>query len=96
MVDSPHKALNYCLQGNSAILAKRWMLINDVHIHKLNLCCSQLAFVHDELQFQCSPEHTTDLCSSLVLAAAEAGETYNLRVRIDAEAKVGRDWSETH
>jgi hypothetical protein len=28
IVDSPHKALNYCLQGNSAILAKRWMVIN--------------------------------------------------------------------
>jgi DNA polymerase I-like protein with 3'-5' exonuclease and polymerase domains len=96
MVDSPHKALNYCLQGNSAILAKRWMLINNDSIKQLNLCCSQLAFIHDELQFECSPEHATDLCSSLVLSSKSAGEFYNLRVEIDAEAKTGKNWSETH
>ncbi len=45
IVDSPHKALNYCLQGNSAILAKRWMVINQNNLKQLNLCCSQLAFV---------------------------------------------------
>jgi DNA polymerase I-like protein with 3'-5' exonuclease and polymerase domains len=96
IVDSPHKALNYCLQGNSAILAKRWMVINQHNLKLLNLCCSQLAFVHDELQFECSPEHAQDLCSSLVLSAKEAGEYYNLRVEIDAEATTGNNWSETH
>ena len=96
IVDSPHKALNYCLQGNSAILAKRWMVINQHNIKQLNLCCSQLAFVHDELQFECAPEHAQDLCSSLVLSAKEAGEYYNLRVEIDAEATTGNNWSETH
>ena len=96
IVDSPHKALNYCLQGNSAILAKRWMVINQHNLKLLNLCCSQLAFVHDELQFECAPEHAQDLCSSLVLSAKEAGEYYNLRVEIDAEATTGKNWSETH
>ena len=96
IVDSPHKALNYCLQGNSAILAKRWMVINQHNLKLLNLCCSQLAFVHDELQFECAPEHAQDLCSSLVLSAKEAGEYYNLRVEIDAEATTGNNWSETH
>ena len=96
MVDSPHKALNYCLQGNSAILAKRWMVINQQNIKELNLCCSQLAFIHDELQFECSPEQTDDLSTSLVFSSLAAGEHYNLRIRIDAEAKTGNNWSETH
>ena len=96
MVDSPHKALNYCLQGNSAILAKRWMVINQQNIKELNLCCSQLAFIHDELQFECSPEQTADLSTSLVFSSLAAGEYYNLRIRIDAEAKTGINWSETH
>ena len=96
IVDSPHKALNYCLQGNSAILAKRWMVINQNNLKLLNLCCSQLAFVHDELQFECAPVHAQDLCSSLVYSAKEAGEYYNLRVEIDAEATTGKNWSETH
>ena len=95
-VDSPHKALNYLLQSGAGVVAKRWMVINQDHIKELNLCCSQLAFVHDELQFEVDPTHAQDLCSSLVLSAVEAGEYYNMRVRIDAEATQGTNWSETH
>jgi DNA polymerase I-like protein with 3'-5' exonuclease and polymerase domains len=95
-VDSPHKALNYCLQGNSAILAKSWMLISHDNIKQLNLTAHQLGFIHDELQYECPESESSTLCESLVLASCQAGESYNLRVRIDAEAKVGRDWSETH
>jgi DNA polymerase I-like protein with 3'-5' exonuclease and polymerase domains len=96
LVDSPHKALNYLLQSGAGVVAKQWMLINNQHIQELKLCCSQLAFVHDELQFECDPDHAKDLCSSLVFSATEAGEHYNMRVRIDAEATTGNNWSETH
>ena len=95
-VDSPHKSLNYLLQSGAGVVAKRWMVINQDHIKKLGLCCSQLAFVHDELQFEVDPKHAQDLCSSLVLSATEAGEYYNIRCRIDAEATTGKNWSETH
>ena len=95
-VDSPHKGLNYLLQSGAGVVAKRWMVINQDHIKQLNLCCSQLAFVHDELQFEVDPTHAQDLCSSLVLSAVEAGEYYNMRIRIDAEAVQGNDWSTTH
>ena len=95
-VDSPHKALNYLLQSGAAVIAKRWMCINKDHIKELGLCCSQLAFVHDELQFEVDPTHANDLCSSLVLSATEAGEYYNLRCRIDAEATQGTTWKDTH
>lgn len=96
LLDSPHKALNYLLQSGAGTIAKQWMLINNNHIHELGLCCSQLAFIHDELQFECDPAHAKDLCSSLVLSATEAGEYYDMRVRIDAEATTGNNWSETH
>jgi len=95
-VDSPHKALNYLLQSSAGIVAKRQMVIVHNHIKQLKLCASQLAFIHDELQFECHPDHADDLSASLVLAAAEAGEYYNLRVPIAAEAKQGKDWSEVH
>ena len=95
-VDSPHKALNYLLQSGAGVVAKRWMVINQDHIKQLQLCCSQLAFVHDELQFEVDPTHAKDLCSSLVYSAKEAGEYYNLRCEIDAEATQGNNWSETH
>ena len=93
-VDGSHKALNYLLQGSAGVLAKRWMLIN--YNNTRELCCSQLAFVHDELQFECDPGHVDQLRTSLVRSAEEAGRYYNLRIKIEAEAKVGTNWSEVH
>ena len=95
-VDSPHKALNYLLQSGAGVVAKRWMVINQQKIKQLNLCCSQLGFIHDEIQFEVEPKHAEDLCSSLVLSALETGEFYNLRIKIEAEATKGNNWSETH
>ena len=96
LVDSPHKAFNYRLQSGAGVVAKRWMVINQHNIKQLGLCASQLAFIHDEIQFECNPDHATDLSASLVLSSAEAGEYYKLKVPITAEAKQGRDWSEVH
>ena len=95
-VDSPHKALNYLLQSGAGVVAKRWMTINQSHIKELGLCASQLAFIHDELQFECPPDQAQDLSASLVLSSAEAGEYYKLRVPITAEAKIGANWAEVH
>ena len=96
IVDSPHKALNYCLQAGAGVVAKRWMVVNHETVKALDINARQLAFVHDELQFECAPEHAEDLSKSLVYSATRAGEIYNMRVRIDAEAKTGKNWAEVH
>jgi DNA polymerase I-like protein with 3'-5' exonuclease and polymerase domains len=93
-VDGSHKALNYLLQGSAGIVAKRWMVIN--HDNTRELCCSQLAFIHDELQFECDSGHVDKLRTSLVRSAEKAGEYYNLRIKIEAEAQQGNNWSEVH
>lgn len=95
-VDSPHKALNYCLQSGAGVIAKRWMVINQETMREAQISASQLGFIHDELQFECAPEHVEDLSTSLVYSATAAGEYYNMRIRIDAEATHGNNWSETH
>ena len=95
-VDSPHKALNYCLQSGAGVIAKRWLVINQGIMNDIGICASQLGFIHDELQFECAPECTEDLSTSLVYSATAAGEYYNMRIRIDAEATTGNNWSETH
>ncbi|OUV34744.1 MAG: hypothetical protein CBC48_05470 [bacterium TMED88] len=95
-VDSSHKSLNYLLQGTAAVLAKRWMLINQNTMTEAQICASQLGFIHDEIQFECAPEHANDLCSSLVFSAQSAGEYYKFRCPIEAEATQGKNWAETH
>lgn len=96
ILDSPHKCLNYLLQSGAGVIAKRWLLINYETIKQTKLCASQLAFIHDELQFECAKEHAKDLSTSLVYSAAAAGEFYNLRLPIAAEAKIGENWAEVH
>ena len=95
-VDAPHKALNYLLQASAGVIAKRWMVINQANIKQLLINADQLAFVHDELQYETTPEYVNDLKFSLVWAAAQAGEYYRLRVPIAAEAKSGTSWAEVH
>ena len=92
LVDSPHKALNYLLQCSAGIVAKRWMVIaND-----FNLQANQLAFVHDELQYECEEHYAATLMETLENSAKLAGHYYNLRCPIAAEAKQGKTWADVH
>jgi hypothetical protein len=94
LVDSPHKGLNYLLQCSAGVIAKRWMVIANEAIH--NPHTHQLAFVHDELQYETPQEDATNLMFLLELAAKMAGEYYNLRCPIAADAKTGKNWAEVH
>ena len=93
LVDKPHKALNYLLQGSSAVLAKRWMSLTYDHLPK---SAHQLAFVHDELQYECDEKDKEDLQFLLELTAAQAGEHYNMRCPIAAESQSGHTWADVH
>ena len=92
-VDKGHKFLNYLLQGSAATIAKRWMVI-------VNQCLPpdghQLSFVHDELNYECYPRFAEEFAKWLETAARMAGEHYNLRCPIAAEAKIGYTWADVH
>jgi DNA polymerase I-like protein with 3'-5' exonuclease and polymerase domains len=92
-VDSGHKALNYLLQSSAGVVAKRWMVIAQ---DKLMPHTHQLAFVHDELQFETEPVYAELLKKHLEYAAVMAGEYYNLRIPIAAEGMIGSTWADVH
>jgi len=93
LVDSPHKALNYLLQGSAGIIAKRQMVIAN---ENLPPTAHQLGFIHDELQYEVHKHHSKDLAFLLELSAVMAGEYYSLRCPIAAEAKIGNTWADVH
>jgi DNA polymerase I-like protein with 3'-5' exonuclease and polymerase domains len=95
-VDGSHKALNYLLQGSAGVIAKQWMVHTQNVITTCLIKAHQLAFIHDELQFECPPDYTDTLSSALTISALTAGEHYNLRIPIEAEAKVGQTWADVH
>ena len=93
LVDSPHKGLNYLLQCSAGVVAKRWMVIaNDL----VQVKASQLAFVHDELQYECEQDYADTLMETLENSAKLAGHYYNLRCPIAAESKKGKTWADVH
>ena len=93
LVDKGHKSLNYLLQGSSAILAKRWMVLANETLPKT---ARQLAFIHDELQFEVEEKEVDDLKFLLELTAVQAGEYYNMRCPVAAESKSGNTWADVH
>ena len=94
LVDSPHKGLNYLLQCSAGIIAKRWMVIANDQLKPFHT--RQLAFIHDELQYECNPKYTEEVKQQLENSAVDAGVYYKLRCPIAAEAKSGNNWSEVH
>jgi len=93
LVDSRHKSLNYLLQGSAAIIAKRWMVLANEHSLET---AQQVAFIHDELQFEVQPKEVDELKFTLELTAVMSGEHYGLRIPIAAESKSGHSWADVH
>ena len=93
IVDSRRKSLNYLLQGSAAILAKRWMVLAN---ERLPDDTNQLAFIHDELQYECPQMATTEVGKILEVSAKEAGAYYKMRCPVAAESKRGSTWAEVH
>ena len=93
LCDSRHKSLNFLLQGSAAIIAKKWMVIAHEQRPK---SAHQLAFIHDELQYECHPSDAEELKQTLEESAKAAGESYGLRLPIEATAKSGETWADVH
>lgn len=96
-----HALLNLRLQSDGAILATKWMLLVDERLRDRGLTWgvdyTQLAYVHDELQFGSRlDEHAFLIGEVAVEAAPAAGEFYGYGAPISAEAKVGHCWRDTH
>lgn len=101
-VRSEHAAFNMRLQSDGAMISKKWVLLAEQYLLEHGLCHGWagdfvlLAFVHDETQWACKPEYVDLVKAEVVRAARDAGKFFNFRCPIDAEAKVGRNWAETH
>ena len=81
------------MQSGAGVIAKRWLLLANKYLPEE---AHQLAFVHDELQYECLPNQIGYMKGCLESTAVQAGEYYKLRIPIAAEAKAGSNWAEVH
>ena len=96
IVDKEHKALNCLLQGSAAVIAKRWLLLTDQNLRMSMFNHERYAFVHDEQVLGAPHLVAYDVAEVCKISALQAGEYYNLRLPIEADAQVGDNWAEVH
>lgn len=98
MVRSPHSALNTLLQSAGAIVCKQWIVEFWILLreHGLDTDVVQVAWVHDEIQLEVSPENAQRVGELCVEAIVIAGEKLGVRVPLTGEFNIGKNWKETH
>ena len=84
------------LQSLGAYIAKEWLRVIDTKVKEAGIRGRQVAWVHDEVQWTCHPDDADKLMKILEEAALEAGDNLGIRMPIEAEAKKGTNWYETH
>ncbi len=99
-IRSPHSALNTLLQSAGAILVKRaTCLLYDMLLEEglvFGVDYANVANIHDEIQLEAKEEVADLVGQKAVEAMKEAGISYAFKCPLDAEYKVGNNWSETH
>ena len=89
-------ALNTLLQGSGAIVCKQWSILLDKEIKRLKLDAHLVNTIHDEQQYEVAKEHVQDVVALADKTIQDVGKFFDLRVILNADAKIGNNWSETH
>lgn len=96
VVRSKHAALNTLLQGAATVTMKVSMCYLHDWVVKHGLDVYKVIDMHDEAQAEVLPEHAELYSKLAVQSIKKAGEYFNLRCPLDAEAKIGMNWAQTH
>ena len=95
-IRNAHSSLNSLLQGGGAIVMKRALVMLDANAKDKGLDYKFVANIHDEWQVEVKTEHTEQFGELAVQAIKDSGEYYKMVCPLDAQYKIGEDWSETH
>ena len=96
LVRHQHAALNTLLQGAGAISCKQWSICMDDEIRKRKLKANLVNTIHDEMQFEVHRNDVDEIISISDLTMQKAGIILNVRLPLNADAKIGVNWAETH
>lgn len=98
LVPSPHMVIPYLLQGDESRLMKAALTFVDLEIRKNGLSKDvfKVADIHDEWQWRVRNEYVDRFIRVALPCFRLAGETFEYRIPIDGDAKVGKTWAETH
>lgn len=93
---SAHSALNTLLQGAGAVVMKESTVLAAEQLRAKCIPYQPALHVHDEMQMIVADEYAEEAGQICVEAIRESGITLNVKCPLDAEAKIGKTWAETH
>ena len=95
-IGSEHLALSVYLQGGETVLMRVANVFWHNQANKEGIKFKQCAWVHDEWQTEVDTDQAERLGEIQVQSIIDAGKHFNLNCPMDGEAKIGRNWLETH
>lgn len=95
-IDSKHKLLNYLLQGAEAIYMKYVMVYADKLLRKNRVDAKILVFMHDELNYEVTPNDVQKAKKILSHSFEKIGDTLPIGCKMASDPKIGKDWYEIH
>ncbi len=94
---SERQAINAPIQGAAADVIRRAMIMMPAALKKARLSARMLLQVHDELIFECAEGEAEKACAIVAKVMQNAPEpAIKLSVRLDVEARAGKNWDEAH
>ena len=95
-IGSDHLALSVYLQGGETVIMRLANLFWHRQAKKEGINFKQCAWVHDEWQTEVDEHQAHRLGEIQVQSIVDAGKFFKLNCPMDGEAKIGKNWLETH
>lgn len=97
IVSAPHTRLGYLLQGDESRIMKKAAILAASDIVRRKLDILKVGDIHDEWQNDCFKDHAEEFAKDVCPKAfSSSGVSFNYRLPIDCDAKIGLTWAETH
>ena len=93
---SEHSLVNLMIQSTGSIFVKTALAYIDKRITQRNIPAHRVIWMHDEAQIECKKGYEDELKKLCEKSFLDAGRYWKLRVPMPGEAKIGRNWKETH
>lgn len=102
-VRSIHSALNLLLQAAGAVICKDWIVRTEERMtakgftHGWYGDFAYMLWCHDEIQVACRTKEIAEtFIEEAISAIHDTEKALSIRVPLDAEGKIGRNWSDCH
>lgn len=93
---SAHSSIATCLQLFEAVVMKQTVVLMHTRFREEGLDVKQVLSLHDEVQLECLENQARRVADIFLESVREAGALLGSRCPLEGDAKIGKNWRETH